>query len=533
MRAGRGSLQLGESWVVEGDEDNEEYSPPNGGEYTRRPRTTTPRRANRATNRSPDPEFVMPPLDVDTESLASSWSEHAGRSPQAGQEARRRNSRQQTNHESPDRRSRTTPVRNKSPLNSSSKPTRPFQRRSEAKDVITSIIDHAATSFAWLLEIFGGALRILKTPLSYLVAIWLLFALGILARTLVTGFIYTSLSPICRLPGSSLLNLPFCSIQNDRASNKPQPPVEFDQLMKVQSQFEDVLTETAGGVSLPLDMKQGESYLRDLRQLVRYSQLKSRNELVLEFDGFIDTAKLASWDLTRFNSHVGRAVDSVIAITRYTSRVLDSIQEQEDSRGSIVAFVNDKLLAPFQPNKFTERLVLDQYIKHTGAVEDEIRKLITDAQALLMILTNLEDRLEVIGGIAVRDGLQAQADKDETLSQLWAWLGGHRGKINKLNGQLDLLKQIELRRKIAFAHVSGTLLKLQEMGAGLEDLRERVGTPELLRDKSDTPLSVHIENIQRGIDRLEERRLISRKSESAVIQRTRDRVEIEGTLIEG
>jgi hypothetical protein len=195
--------------------------------------------------------------------------------------------------------------------------------------------------------------------------------------------------------------------------------------------------------------------------------------------------------------------------------------------------VNDKLLAPFQPAKFTERLVLDQYIKHTGAVEDEIRKLITDAQALLMILTNLEDRLEVIGGIAVRDGLQAQADKDETLSQLWAWLGGHRGKINKLNGQLDLLKQIELRRKIAFAHVSGTLLKLQEMGAGLEDLRERVGTPELLRDKSDTPLSVHIENIQRGIDRLEERRLISRKSESAVIQRTRERVEMEGTLIEG
>ncbi|PQE28017.1 Alpha beta hydrolase fold-5 protein [Rutstroemia sp. NJR-2017a WRK4] len=532
MRAGRASLQLGESWVVEGDEDNEEYSPPNETEYTRRPRTATPRRSNRATNRSPDPEFVMPPLDADTETLANSWSEHAGRSPHAGQEARRRNSRQHTTHESPDRRSRTKPVQNKSPLHSSSKP-RTFSQHSEGKNAITSIIEHVATSFTWLLEILGGALRILKTPLSYLVAIWLLFGLGILARTLVTSFIYSSLTPICRIPGSSLLNLPFCSVQNDYNSNGPPPSVEFDQLMKVQSQFEDVLTETAGGVSLPLDMKQGESYLRDLRQLVRYSQLKSRNELVLEFDGFIDTAKLASWDLTRFNSHVGRAVDSVIAITRYTSRVLDGIQEQEDSRGSIIAFVNDKLLAPFQPAKFTERLVLDQYIKHTGAVEDEIRKLITDAQALLMILTNLEDRLEVIGGIAVRDGLQAQADKDETLSQLWAWLGGHRGKINKLNGQLDLLKQIELRRKIAFAHVSGTLLKLQEMGAGLEDLRERVGTPELLRDKSDTPLSVHIENIQRGIDRLEERRLISRKSESAVIQRTRERVEMEGTLIEG
>jgi hypothetical protein len=264
--------------VVEGNEDNEEYSPPNEAEYTRRPRTTTPRRSNRATNRSPDPEFVMPPLDADTETLANSWSEHAGRSPQPGQEARRRNSRQHTTHESPDRRSRTKPVQTKSPLNSSSKPIKSFQQHSEGKNAITSIIDHVAMTFTWLFEILGGALRILKTPLSYLVAIWLLFGLGILARTLVTSFIYSSLTPICRIPGSSLLNLPFCSVQNDYASNRPQAPVEFDQLMKVQSQFEDVLTETAGGVSLPLDMKQGESYLRDLRQLVRYSQLKSRYE---------------------------------------------------------------------------------------------------------------------------------------------------------------------------------------------------------------------------------------------------------------
>jgi hypothetical protein len=35
------------------------------------------------------------------------------------------------------------------------------------------------------------------------------------------------------------------------------PPVEFDQLMTVQSKFEEVLEESAGGVSLPLDMKEG------------------------------------------------------------------------------------------------------------------------------------------------------------------------------------------------------------------------------------------------------------------------------------
>ena len=95
-----------------------------------------------------------------------------------------------------------------------------------------------------------------------------------------------------------------------------------------------------------------------------------RNELVLEFDGFIETARIASYDLQKFNSHVGRAVDSVIATTRWTTRVLDGIQEKNALQGSISSFINDKLLAPFQPLKFTENILLDQYIQHTRIVEE-------------------------------------------------------------------------------------------------------------------------------------------------------------------
>jgi hypothetical protein len=61
----------------------------------------------------------------------------------------------------------------------------------------------------------------------------------------------------------------------DKSHGQP-PPVEFDQLMTVQSKFEEVLEESAGGVSLPMDMKRGEASIRDLRQLVRYSQLHAK-----------------------------------------------------------------------------------------------------------------------------------------------------------------------------------------------------------------------------------------------------------------
>lgn len=264
----------------------------------------------------------------------------------------------------------------------------------------------------------------------------------------------------------------------------------------------------------------------------RFKITINRDELVLEFDGFIETARIVSYDLQKFNSHVGRAVDSVIATTRWTARVLDSIQERDASRGSINVLFIDKLLAPFQPVKFTEGVLLDQYIQHTRTVEDELFKLISEAQALLSVLNNIDSRLEVIHGITIREGLHTTAMKEEVLSTLWAMLGGNRNKLKNMDRQLNLLQQVGIYRKNAVAHVSGTILKLQAIGANLEDLRERVGAPELLRDRMDIPLSVHIENIQRGVERLEEGRTNSRKMEDEQVRKTLERAKLEGSLID-
>ena len=286
MRGGRPNLQLGDSWVVEGhDEGHEEYLPPTEADQDFRARTSTPRRSPRSNNRSPEPEFVMPPLDAET--LEASWSqnESTSRSPRRFQESKRRNSRHGTGHgtghdtgyDNPQRRLRIQPSYNQPPLDSSTTNSNPPRgQNTDVKDIITVFFDHTTMAFSWALDILWGALRLLRTPLSYLLAICILSGFGLVARSLITNSIYASLSPICRIPGSSLLNLPFCSIGNDGSSNRVKVPVEFEQVMMVQSQFEDILKESAGGVSLPLDMKRGESFLRDLRQLVRYSQLKSR-----------------------------------------------------------------------------------------------------------------------------------------------------------------------------------------------------------------------------------------------------------------
>ncbi|KAG4422395.1 hypothetical protein IFR04_004419 [Cadophora malorum] len=530
MPPGKAKLHLGDSWVVEGEEDDPEYSPQDD-EYKPPPprRVTPPRRSTRGENKSPEPELVMPSLDLD--SIDGSWADTTSRSAKTRAkqsaervlEARRRNTR--LSNASP-----VKPTRIKDPSNGA--PIYPSDSNN-FRDMVDVAVEHLTAIMSWFLDVLTGALKVLKKPLSYFLAVWLLFGIAVIVRNLVTNSIYASMSPLCRIPGASLLSLPFCPVHRVDTSHGSPPPVEFNDLMAVQSKFEEVLEESAGGVSLPLDMKRGEASIRDLRQLVRYSQLHSKNELVLEFDGFIETARIASYDLQKFNSHVGRAVDSVIATTRWTTRVLDGIQERDGSRGSINAFINDKLLAPFQPVKFTESVLLDQYIQHTRIVEEEINNLITEAQAILMVLTNLEDRLDVIHGIATRDDMHTKALKEEVLAELWTMVGGNRGKINKMDKKLNLLQQVSIYRKTAYAHVSGTIIRLQAMGAGLEDLRERVGSPELLRDRIDIPLSVHIENINKGVERLEESRLNARKLEDEHLRRTLERGRLEGTMIDG
>lgn len=138
-----------------------------------------------------------------------------------------------------------------------------------------------------------------------------------------------------------------CEFSKPRLSEEEaEAAVEFDALMSIQSQFEDVLKQSARTVSLPTDMRHTEAYIR---HAVRYSKLSSHDELLFEIDGFVEKAGTAGSDLQKFNSHIGRGVDVVLIIARGTQRLLDYMTMKNSSRGIISSFINDQILAPFQP----------------------------------------------------------------------------------------------------------------------------------------------------------------------------------------
>ncbi|KAK0295426.1 hypothetical protein LTS00_006057 [Friedmanniomyces endolithicus] len=350
--------------------------------------------------------------------------------------------------------------------------------------------------------------RVLRPLLAYAfdVAGALVFGAGFATNT-----ITNALTPICRIPGASYLHLPFCP---SPTTTELQGPAEFDKLVQAQSQFEDVLASTQVGANLPMDMKRSEASIRDLKHVVQYSTLPSRNELVFEFTGFIDTARQASQDLSKFNSRIGRAVDQILSTNRWTLSVIDGVSATEASRGALSRWATSNLniFAPFQPLPLSRDVLLDQYLRHTGAVEEQILTLITEAQALLNILDNLDGRLDIIASIATRDGIKIDDNKEELFAYLWTKLGGNRNTVAKLAQQSELLKEVGAYRRLAWAHVTTTIVRLQAIRDTLEDLRERVALPEVVGEK--VPLEVHIESIRLGIERLEQQREAGRRVEA-------------------
>ncbi|KAI1821147.1 hypothetical protein F4861DRAFT_485636 [Xylaria intraflava] len=373
------------------------------------------------------------------------------------------------------------------------------QRRSLLERFTTSAPEMIFDSLAWVLSVIGMAFRMLRGLAALVLALYVVGVIATISRNRIAHFTSSALRPICRFPGVSHLDLPFCTDDPGPAGPKAtSQPIEFSELMNVQSLIEMVAEDSASKVSLPLEMKQTEASVRDLRTMVKYSELPVRDELVYEFDGYIEAVRRASRDLQSFNTQVESVVDSLISINRWTSRNLDTISANQNflSQGF------NWLLAPFQPGIYDEGAILDKYIEHIALVSDEIEKLILRAEATLSHLYRAENHVHSLQDHAVRGKIMVNEQRNEVFWDLWTLVGANTRRLHNLKGQLSLLRQVEGQRHAATAQLTTALNNLDEMESKLSDLRDRVARPALLADVSAIPLRVHIDTIGAALDRL-------------------------------
>jgi hypothetical protein len=474
---------------------------------TRSPATRRSTRLGSRTS-SVEPELIMPSMH---QSMDSSFS-------QKSPTVRVRRSNKLIRNEATPRRAPQTLTRHDQHLIKGS------TRKDEAKYsplflIWTNVI---APTLGYIFGVFKIVLQHMKPLFGALIALCLFLLLIQFAFRQVLSLgplgsiptIFGYMASPCSIPGASYL--PLCGSKETRVT----APVEFDQLITVQSAFEEVVQSAAEGSTLPMAMKYSESSVRDLKHVVMYSNLPSKSSLVFEFEGFIEMARMASADLTKFNSRIGRAVDHIISANRFTLQVIDGFAESDAQRGTVSRFLSASFPF-FGPSGLTEGHLLEQYLRQTSEVETQIHGLITDAEALMKIMDDLDGRLDVIHDIITRDGVHVKGSRDELFAQLWTKLGGNRSSVQKVENQLALLRQVGTSRQTAWNFLQATLIRLQEIAAGLEDLRERVAAPEIVG--TDVPLQQHIQVIQMGVERLEIQRDNSRTLQMESYRKIMDR----------
>ncbi|KAI0837140.1 hypothetical protein F5Y06DRAFT_272092 [Hypoxylon sp. FL0890] len=470
-------------------------------------------------DRTPVPEFVMPTLDA-------SPQRDRRRSPRATNPVtkdarliRRRGIRQGDSDTTPRK-----PQRGQEQM-----PHRPSLAQRFSASAPEFLFDFTS----WILGTIGMALRYAQWPLAIMLAIYLSIGACLMAKDALVNSVTAPLAPLCRIPGVSLINLPFCPDGSQSGSRNGSSLVEFDELMNVQDQFEKVLEDTAQGVSLPMDMKRSEASVRDLRTMVKYSDLPTRNELVHEFDNYIEVVRVSANDLQMFNTHVGSAVDSVISINRWTSRYIDSIAANREANDNMISRLTSWLFSPFQLAVFDERALLDKYIEHTALVSDKIANLILEAQAILRLLSQAENSLDQISEQVVHTSNVVKEKHSEVLWNIWTIVGANGRRLHNLKAQLTLLRQVESQRHSAVRRLNGLVHDLYDIQTKLSDLRDRVAAPELLGDTTTIPLTVHIETINAGVERLEAARSRIRAEENERLQQALQRSREDDRLIEG
>ncbi|KAF2454633.1 hypothetical protein BDY21DRAFT_291089 [Lineolata rhizophorae] len=309
-----------------------------------------------------------------------------------------------------------------------------------------------------------------------------------------------AISPICHIPGASYLSLPFC-----RSAELGRSSVKFEDLVNVQDNVAELQTLTLYGKELPAHIRKTELAVRILRPVVRYSDLPSHDELLDELSKFIRDLEEVADALVTFNVKVGRLVDEALLSSRWVLQTLNKLKKRQIWTWLNTFFSSD------------EDAVRREYLRHCEFLQNHLAKRIEQADNLRNSLRRMESRFDTMGKIIARDDAGIKIDREELLSQLFTRLGGNRESRERLEEQLQLLKQVNSYRIYALAHVMGIMAKMQSMAASLKDLKERVLTPTAAENRRSPPLEIQLYAVQKGAERLQ--RLVIEGTENGNNQR--------------
>ncbi|KAG6832039.1 hypothetical protein H0H87_003020 [Tephrocybe sp. NHM501043] len=281
---------------------------------------------------------------------------------------------------------------------------------------------------------------------------------------------------------------------------------DFSSLAEVQKTLADYFVGDGPGASeLAIKIAKAELATSDLVIAVRYSTLRTAEELADSLSIFVKDAGEVGDGLQELDAKAMGAIDSIINLNIWA---LKTIEEAQAPAGVLSA------LAIWRSQKSTMEIINDNFNEAMRAQDRILSNLITQAKLSQGQLKRMKERLQAIRDLATRENVHIGAEHNELLGSMWTRFGSNRQDLHRYQTNLELLGNLEEYTDVAKAHIAQALTNLKTMQAQMKDLREKVSQPDITG--APIPVDVHIRTIMDGIKRLKEGRIRARERESDI-----------------
>ncbi|KAE8140531.1 hypothetical protein BDV38DRAFT_280030 [Aspergillus pseudotamarii] len=318
----------------------------------------------------------------------------------------------------------------------------------------------------------------IRYPLQFILVLYLMMYILLCAFTV---FYERLAAMVCNQPALSYVPRAygFC---NESVLPPPSVPLNFTQSAEAQEQLGMVSRQAGEGANLAFQIKSNQHAVRDLAMRVRLSDLDNGEAITQQLGQVIYTSK-----------PLVRVRNTVIARDNYALKTLNSIQALRHSPLVILL----TLIDPFGVLRSHTILAADEtelrrsFVQTVESIAESIPILVENAEGLLQDLDILEEAHNAISDLTSPNDIPAR--QRDILTRLWDSLTGE-------DANSALLKDLTKYYKQARLVVTAVMVTLRDMQDNMEEFRD-IHKKQVFLD-SNTPLEVHMGEIRRAVDSL-------------------------------
>ncbi|GBC03458.1 hypothetical protein RclHR1_05130010 [Rhizophagus clarus] len=137
----------------------------------------------------------------------------------------------------------------------------------------------------------------------------------------------------------------------------------------------------------------------------------------------------------------------------------------------------------------------NKYYQTTTFMESELREMILVVRYTLKSLADLNEISIELLDLTTYELTRYKREYNILLDSLWTKLGGNSRKVQDYEENLNLLKDLDERLRIALSHIGTTTRNLESFRLSLNELNKLVSVTGM-------PINIHIEIVKKGVGRL-------------------------------